>query len=375
MTVGSQRTELLPVSVITGFLGSGKTTLLAKLLKHRAAGQVAVIVNEFGEIGLDHDLIRSSDETVVELNNGCLCCTVQSDLAATMRGLFIRRAKGEIPSFSRVIIETTGLADPAPILHTLMADRMLEHYFRLDGIITVVDGVTGDRTLEAQPEAVKQAAVADRIVISKADLCEAGALGPLRSRLCALNPSAPILEAVQGDIDPSAILEAGLYDPSRKSPDVQRWLREESYRTNAHGRHHHHGQHGGHDVNRHDDRIQAFCVRRKEPIGGAALSFFLTLLTSQRGEDLLRVKGILNIAETPDTPMVIHGVQHLFHPPVTLDAWPSEVRDTRLVFITRDLPKSQIEHLLDTLVQPTSLEEVAAALPSGRSREAKHETI
>ncbi|MEM7023987.1 MAG: GTP-binding protein [Pseudomonadota bacterium] len=371
MTVGSQGTELLPVSIITGFLGSGKTTLLAKLLKHPAVGQVAVIVNEFGEIGLDHDLIRTSDETVVELNSGCLCCTVQSDLATTMRGLFNRRAKGEIPSFSRVIIETTGLADPAPILHTLMTDRMLEHYFRLDGIITLVDGVNGGRSLDAQPEALKQAAVADRIVISKADCCSAGAFNVLRARLRALNPSAPILEAVQGDIDPSAILEAGLYDPSRKSSDVQRWLREESYHASAHD---HHGQHG-HDVNRHDERIQAFCVRRQEPIGGAAMSFFLTLLTSQRGEDLLRVKGILNIAETPETPMVIHGVQHLFHPPVVLDAWPSEDRDTRLVFITRDLARSEIEHLLDALMQPAAMHEVAAALPSHRSREPERETI
>ncbi|MEM9488681.1 MAG: GTP-binding protein, partial [Myxococcota bacterium] len=322
MTTGSQGSELLPVSVITGFLGSGKTTLLAKLLKHPAVGQVALIINEFGEIGLDHDLIRTSDETVVELNSGCLCCTVQSDLSTTLRGLFIRRAKGEVPSFSRVIIETTGLADPAPILHTLMTDRMLEHYFRLDGIITLVDAVTGGRTMEVQPEALKQAAVADRIVISKADLADADALQTLRARLRALNPSAPILEAVQGDIDPSAILEAGLYDPSRKSLDVQRWLREEAFHAHAHeDGHHHHGSHSdhedghhhhgphGHDVNRHDERIQAFCIRRQEPIGGAAMSFFLKLLTSQRGEDLLRVKGILNITETPDTPMVIHGVQ------------------------------------------------------------------
>ncbi|MEM7024675.1 MAG: GTP-binding protein [Pseudomonadota bacterium] len=375
MTTGSQGSELLPVSVITGFLGSGKTTLLAKLLKHPAVGQVALIINEFGEIGLDHDLIRTSDETVVELNSGCLCCTVQSDLATTLRGLFIRRAKGEVPSFSRVIIETTGLADPAPILHTLMTDRMLEHYFRLDGIITLVDAVTGGRTMEVQPEALKQAAVADRIVISKADLSEADALQALRTRLRALNPSAPILEAVQGDIDPSAILEAGLYDPSRKSLDVQRWLREEAYHADAHeDGHHHHGPHG-HDVNRHDERIQAFCIRRQEPIGGAAMSFFLNLLTSQRGEDLLRVKGILNIAETPDTPMVIHGVQHLFHPPAVLDAWPSEDRDTRLVFITRDLPRSEIERLLDALTQPTGLDEAAAVLSSNPPREPEPEVL
>jgi G3E family GTPase len=366
----------LPVSVITGFLGSGKTTMLSRLLRHPDTGRVALIINEFGEIGIDHDLIRTSDETLIELNNGCLCCTVGGDLARTIRDLFIRRTKGELPEFERIVIETTGLADPAPILQTLISDPMIEAYFRLDGVVTVVDGVNGLGTLELQTEAVKQAAVADRLVLSKIDLAAPATIATLRQQLRDLNPTAPILEAVEGAVEPSAILSAGLYDPSLKSPNVERWLREESYHAAAHAHGHDQpGQHAGHDVNRHDDRIQAFCVRRKEPIGGAALSFFLTLLTSQRGQDLLRVKGILNVAETPDTPMVIHGVQHLFHRPVTLDAWPSEDRDTRLVFITRDLPKAQIEHLLDALVQPTSLDEVAAALPSGHPREAKHETI
>jgi G3E family GTPase len=345
----------LPVSVLTGFLGSGKTTLLGKLLRHPAAGRVAVVINEFGEIGLDHDLIATSDETVVQLESGCLCCALQSDLVRTLRDLHIRRVKGEIAEFERVVIETTGLADPAPILQTLMADPLVEHHFRLDGVITLVDATSGGAMLERQPEALKQAALADRLLITKVDLAAPGQVASLRARLRALNPAAPLLEVIDGEIEPEALLEIGLYDAARRTADVERWLGETGHAQEGH-------EHG----HRHDESIRTFCIRRSEPMPGAVASFFFTLLQGHCGPDLLRVKGILNIAEAPERPMVIQGVQHVFHPPVQLDAWPSADRDTRIVFIVRDLDPADIERLLDALEHPDDFQRIADVLPRSR---------
>jgi G3E family GTPase len=343
----------LPVSLLTGFLGSGKTTLLGKLLRHPAAGRVAVVINEFGEIGLDHDLIAASDETVVQLESGCLCCALQSDLARTLRDLHIRRVKRDIPEFDRVVIETTGLADPAPILQTLMSDPIVEHHFRLDGVITLVDAVTGERTLERQTEALKQAALADRLLITKVDLAAPGKIAALRARLRALNPAAPAFEVVDGEIEPEALLEIGLYDPAARTADVERWLGRAGHARDGH-------------EHRHDAHIRTFCLRRSEPLPGAVASFFLTLLQSHCGANLLRVKGILHLAEAPERPMVIHGVQHVFHPPVQLDAWPSADRETRIVFIVRDLDPADIERLLDALEKPDDFQKIAAVLPRAR---------
>ena len=356
----------IPVTILTGFLGSGKTTLLAKLLRHKAMDRTAVIINEFGEIGLDHDLIEASEETEVTLMGGCLCCTVKGDLIDTLRRLYVRRTKNEVPYFERMVIETTGLADPAPVLQSIMADRMLDHYYRLDGVVTLVDAANGMETLDRHQEAVKQAAVADRIVITKTDLAEDTAIASLRARLNALNPAARILEARHGDIHPDALLHAGIFDPATKSADVRRWLNEEAYASHHHHHDHHHDDDHDHthDVNRHDKHIQAFCLRHPTPIPSSAVDFFWDMLTSQRGPDLLRVKAILNIAEVPEAPMMLHAVQHVVHAPAYLDAWPSEDRDSRFVFITRDVPREAVEQLLNALLDTNERQDVVDKVPA-----------
>jgi len=331
---------LIPVTLLTGFLGSGKTTVLNHVLKQPEMAATAVIVNEFGEIGLDHLLVERANEDVVLLNSGCLCCTVRGDIVDTLTNLFVDRVKGKVPFFTRVAIETTGLADPAPILHTLMTDPIVAARYMLDGVVTTVDAVNGSRTLDQQPEAVKQAAVADRLLLTKTDLGEPAAREEIEVRLKALNPSAPIVSAAQGAVDPALLFNIGFYDPATKSADVARWLRAEAFGTD-HAHEHEHA-----DVNRHDDRIRAFCVTRERPISWAALSAWLDGLAAMRGEDLLRLKAIVALSDRPDQPVVLHGVQHLFHPPVLLPEWPSDDHRTRMVFITRDLPRDAIETTL-----------------------------
>ncbi|MGO1120395.1 CobW family GTP-binding protein [Rhodovibrionaceae bacterium A322] len=358
--------SLIPVTLLTGFLGSGKTTLLKALLKRPEMANTAVIVNEFGEVGLDHLLVEKSEENMVQLNSGCLCCTVRGDLANTLGQLDWQMSQGEIPAFDRVVIETTGLADPAPIIHTLTMEPRLSTRFRLDGVLVTVDAVNGAATLDAQMESVKQAAVADRLLLTKTDMEEgAAAADALESRLKQLNPTAIIQRPVQGEMDPKDLFGLGLYDPETKSLDVQRWLRDEALQDEKghhhdHGHDHHHDHDHGHDhdhdhahdVNRHDDHIKAYCITRDHPISGTAFSLFLELLMANRGPDLLRVKGIIDIEEKPGEPAVIHGVQHVFHPVVWLPEWPEGKAQTRLVFITRDVPQAWIEKLLDGLTGP-----------------------
>lgn len=340
--------EPIQVSLLTGFLGSGKTTLLNKLVKHPGMVETAVLINEFGEIGLDHQLVERIDENTILLNAGCLCCTVQGDLVNALSDLFVKRMKEMVPSFQRVLIETTGLADPAPIIHTLMTAPVVCDRFALDGIITTVDAVNAMSQFDRQEESVKQAAVADRIVITKSDLVEPKALAALEDRLRALNPGAPIERAVMGEIDPALLFDTGLYDPKTKTVDVQRWLRDEAYADNGHGHDHDHGHHHHHDVNRHDASIAAFCVTRDEPIDWEAFVAWVRILIGQHGEKLLRIKGILNIAGR-DKPIAVHGVQHMFHDPAELAEWPDGDKRSRIVFITRDLDRSVIEEKLDSL--------------------------
>jgi G3E family GTPase len=339
----------IPVCVITGFLGAGKTTLLNRLVRKPELARCAVVINEFGEVPLDHELVERVDENMVALASGCLCCTVRGDLIETLGDLWQRQAEGKSPRFDRVVIETTGLADPAPILHSLMSAKELVGRYRLEGVISLVDGVVGGRTLDVHPEAVKQAAVADRLVLTKTDIATEG-LEELRRRLHALNPAAPIVETVMGEIDPNRLLDAGLYNAQTKTLDVQRWLNEEAYRD-AHEHHDHdhdddHGHtHAHNDVNRHDDHISSFSIVRDKPVTGVMMARFLEVLVASFGEKMLRVKGILNIANQPDRPAVIHGVQHVFHPLQWLERWPSDDRRTRLVFITRDVERETVEAL------------------------------
>jgi G3E family GTPase len=339
-----QPSSLIPVTLLTGFLGSGKTTVLNHVLKQPDMAATAVIVNEFGEIGLDHLLVERSSEDVVLLNSGCLCCTVRGDIVDTLTNLFVERVKGKVPYFTRVAIETTGLADPAPILHTLMTDPIVAARYMLDGVVTTVDAVNGTGTLDKQPEAVKQAAVADRLLLTKTDLADSTARQEIEARLQGLNPSATIAPVAHGAVDPARLFNIGFYDPATKSVDVRRWLRDEAF-ENGHAHDLSHG-HEHPDVNRHDDRIRAFCITRERPISWAALSAWLDGLATMRGDDLLRLKAIVALSDRPDQPVVLHGVQHLFHPPVLLPEWPSKDHRTRMVFITRDLPREAIEATL-----------------------------
>lgn len=345
----------IQVSLLTGFLGSGKTTLLNNLVKHPDMIETAVLINEFGEIGLDHHLVEQVDDNTVLLNAGCLCCTIQGDLVNTLSEMFIKRVKKQVPYFRRVLIETTGLADPAPIIHMMMTAPVISNRYALDGIITTVDAVNADGQFNRHQESVKQAAVADRIVITKSDLVTPAELDALSERLDTLNPGAPKVLAVMGEISPDQLFDTGLYDPKSKTIDVQRWLRDEAYVKNAddddHGHDHDHGHHDhAHDVNRHDESIAAFCVTREEPLDWEAFVAWVRILIGQHGEKLLRIKGILNIAGR-DRPIAVHGVQHMFHDPAELAEWPDDDRRSRIVFITHDLDRSVIEDKLDSLTE------------------------
>ncbi|MES2910483.1 MAG: GTP-binding protein [Pseudomonadota bacterium] len=346
--------DRLPVTVLTGFLGSGKTTVLARLLKNPQLRDTAIIVNEFGEVGLDHDLLQRTDEDLILLANGCVCCTVRGDLVEAFHKLEVQRLAGA--TFDRVIIETTGLADPAPILHTLMSDESVTAHYRLAQVITTLDAVNAMATLDQHEEAIKQSAVADRILLTKTDM--AGDAAALRARIATLNPAAPVVTVLNGDIGVDDFFGDAGFDITGKTASVQDWLRIEAYEPDHtqhdhdhnHSHDHHHHGHSAHeeavDRNRHDDRISAYSVIREQPISWAGFSAWLDMISKMRGDDLLRVKGIVNVIEHPGRPVVIHGVQHVFHPPVFLDQWPGDDHRTRLVFITRGIDREDIDATL-----------------------------
>ena len=317
-------------------------------MKNPALEKTAIIVNEFGEVGLDHDLLERTDEDLVLLANGCVCCTVRGDLVEAFHTLEKQRLAAQGAAFERVIIETTGLADPAPILHTLMSDPFVTAHYRLEQVITTLDAVNAMTTLDQHDEAVKQTAVADRLLLTKTDLAQPADLQALRQRIAVLNPAAPLLAVLNGDVAIEDFFGSLRFDAQGKPDYVQDWLRVEAYET-AHVHHHEHEHEHGHaavDRNRHDDHISAYAVTREQPISWAGFSAWLEMISQMRGDDLLRVKGIVNVIEHPDRPIVIHGVQHLFHPPVFLDQWPSEDRRTRLVFITRDIDREDLDTTL-----------------------------
>ncbi len=327
--MGIAMAEAAPLTVLTGFLGAGKTTLLNALVRRPEMKGTAVLVNEFGEIGLDHILMEKVEDTTILLPSGCLCCAIQGDLSRALRDLLPRVQSGEI---HRVVVETTGLADPAPIVQQLMGDISVALRYRLDGIVTVVDAVHAMGQFDAHAEAVRQVAMADRIVLSKTDL--AGDLAPLRARMRQLNPGAPVVIAERGVVDPSAILECGLFDTSGKIGDVRKWLDEAAFAAVPAGKL---------DPNRHDAHIHSFCLTYDKPLHWQGVGTCLEMLIGTRGESLLRVKGILNLVGQ-DRPVAVHGVQHMFHEPVLLEKWPEgDPRTSRIVFITRDLDRATIE--------------------------------
>ncbi len=353
--------SLIPVTLLTGFLGSGKTTVLNHLVCQPDLADALVIINEFGDMPLDHMLVAHSTENLVmEMSSGCLCCTIRGDLVQTLRDIAWRFSRNGQRQFRRVLIETTGLADPAPIIHTLMTHQQVANRYRLDGIVTTVDLATGNSTLDHHPEAVRQAAIADCLLLTKADVADTDQHHTLLRRLDAINPAAPRHVLNHGEIAANKVLDLGLFSTEGKTPDVSQWLREEAYGADTHRHaatpdnqnghnperhapgHEHHAHDHAHDVNRHDDHIRAFCFTVDEPIPEEILAAWLEVLLSFVGTNILRVKGILNI-EGKNQPVVIHGVQHIFHPPATLPVWPDADRRSRLVFITRDVNRHAIE--------------------------------
>lgn len=346
----------IPVSILTGFLGAGKSTLLNRLLKDPAMKDAALIINEFGEVGIDHLLVETSNDAVVELADGCLCCTVRGELVDTLAELIDGMQTGKVKPLSRVVIETTGLADPAPVMQSVMGHPSIAQHFDLDGVVTVVDAVNGLSTIDAFPEAYKQVAVADRLILTKKTLADEAAVSAITQRLRTLNPRAPITDGDADDAGSAAMLINGLYDASSKIADVDRWLKDEMAAAGDHHHHDHdhdhhshshgHSHHHHHDVNRHGASIRSYSILHDEPIDPMAINMFVDLLRSTHGEKLLRMKAIVALTDRPDKPLVLHGVQSIFHPPVRLPAWPEgSDRKTRLVLITRDLSESYVRDL------------------------------
>lgn len=339
-----------PVTILTGFLGSGKTTLLNRALAAPDMARTAVIINEFGEIALDHALAAKSDDAVVVLENGCLCCTVRSDLVGTLNDLYHRRRAGSIPFFDNVMIETSGLAEPGPVLQAFLSEPTLDGLYRVANVITLVDAVNGLSTLAEHEEAVQQAALADRILITKLDLVEDPQTRErLEAELRRINKAATISAAAGVLADLPAMLRSGGFDPTDPDADPRPWLNADAYADTHHHDHHHDDP--GHDHAHHwrERQIESFCLIRDEPLTRDALQFLLDGITANLGPSLLRVKGLVNVAEEPGRPAVIQGVQHLLHTMTWLPRWPDDDHRTRIVFITRGVVRSELQEMIELL--------------------------
>jgi G3E family GTPase len=342
--------ELLPVTLLTGFLGSGKTTVLNHLLRHLPL--TAVVMNEFGEIGLDHQLLEESRGPLALLSGGCVCCQIQGTLAPTLKNLYMARSNGKLPPYERIIIETTGIADPAPILDTLLSERWLAARHKLDGVVTTVDAVFGAQQLEAHPEAARQVAVADRLLLTKTDLASAEQIATLTARLAELNPAAPVHTVLGGVVDPALVTHLGLFNPQDKHPDVLKWLAHQRYKPAART------LLGGvvkspPATDLHNPQIRAFSLSFEEPLEWQGVLSALEMLQAFRPQNLLRMKALVNVKGKPN-PVVLHAVQHMLYPPAELPAWPDDGRNSRFVFITSDLDEAFVAKLLADFTQAAS---------------------
>jgi G3E family GTPase len=335
--------EVIPVHVVTGFLGSGKTSLLSRLLASESFGDTAVLVNEFGEVGLDHLLLGEVAPDTVLLNSGCVCCTIRGELADALRDLFSRRQRGELPAFRRVVLETTGLAEPAPILATLAADPVIRHHFRLGGVVTVVDALNALETHSQEPVWAEQLSAADQLVLTKTDLVSAERVRQVRAQLCALNPLAPVTQACDGELPIDEILPPNRTADGRVRPGTE-VARTSVYPAGAliTG--------ARHQSRSHLAETSSFCLEIDRQIDWTAFGLWLSLLLNRHGRNILRVKGVLHI-EGSATPVALQGVQHVVHPPTHLPTRPDEDRRSRLVFITRGLDARTIEHSCDVFLR------------------------
>ena len=325
---------MIPVTVITGFLGSGKTTLISRLLQSPDLADTAVIVNEFGETDLDHTLIASSSENILQLMNGCICCTIREDLALELRNLYLLRTLGDVPRFNRVLIETTGLADPVPIIHTFMANTELKKVYRMHSVLTVVDAVAGVRTLADQDVSRRQVALADQLLVSKLDIAEADDRDNLRTRLIEINPTASISDIRDFAVDD--LTSRNHYPVSTNPAELDRWLGET--------------QTSGQSSTGHGSSIQSFTLHRERAISLADLVLFFQELVNYQPEKLLRVKGLVAVDGKTATPAVVHGIRDKVYPLVWLKSWPATTRPgLRLVFITDGIEQQEIEQMLQTV--------------------------
>lgn len=382
--------DRMPVTLLTGFLGAGKTTLLNKLIQDPEAGRIAVIMNEFGDVGLDHDLIEEATNEVILMQSGCLCCTFRGDIVKTLVSLMARLKRGEL-SFDRIVIETTGIADPAPIMHTLLLDDLVARHFRFDGVVTVADAATGSNALNTHAEAVSQIAMADLIVVTKTDIATAEDLARFEQRMDGINATAPRLYAAKGPIPTGRFFDLSAMRDTASADEIAQWLGQGAMShetTHGHGDHGHshnghaHDDHGHHDHGHHDhghhdhghhdhhdhshhhhnhDQIVSASIELWEPISSTVFDFWLDVLMALKGPDILRMKGIVHVEEM-EHPFVFHGVQHIFDVPVPLKSWTGVNTTSRVVLIARNMSKEELVGSLDILrMQPKEVEQAATS--------------